>query len=109
MHELALMESLVSAVVERVGDARVTRVHLEIGRLAAVAPEAMSFCFDVCARGTSLEGARLEIASIPGRARCRACGGERSIESYVDLCDCGAADLAVLAGEELRIKSVEVA
>jgi hydrogenase nickel incorporation protein HypA/HybF len=109
VHELALMESMVSAVVERVGAARVTTVRLEIGRLAAVVPEALSFCFDVCAQGTSLEGARLEITSIAGRARCRSCGGERPIESYADLCDCGATDLAVLTGEELRLKNVEVA
>ena len=103
------MESMVSAVVERVGATRVTTVRLEIGRLAAVVPEALRFCFDVCAQGTSLEGATLEIASIAGRARCRSCGGEWAIESYADLCDCGATDLAVLAGEELRIKNVEVA
>jgi hydrogenase nickel incorporation protein HypA/HybF len=109
VHELALMESVVAAVVERIGDARVTTVRLEIGRLAAVVPDAMRFCFDLCARGTSLEGATLEICEIAGRARCRACGGERDLESYADLCPCGAADLAVLAGEELRIKNVEVA
>jgi hydrogenase nickel incorporation protein HypA/HybF len=109
LHELALMESMVSAVVERVGPTRVTTVRLEIGRLAAVVPEALRFCFDVCAQGTALEGATLEIASIAGRARCRSCGGEREIESYAELCECGATDLAVLAGEELRIKNVEVA
>jgi hydrogenase nickel incorporation protein HypA/HybF len=109
VHELALMDNVVSAVVERIGDARVTTVRLEIGRLAAVVPEALRFCFDVCARGTALEGAALEIAHIEGRARCRSCGGERPIDSYADLCDCGASDLAVLAGEELRIKNVEVA
>jgi hydrogenase nickel incorporation protein HypA/HybF len=109
VHELALMESVVSAVTDRVGAARVTTVRLEIGRLAAVVPEAMRFCFDVCAQGTSLEGASLEIATIPGRARCRACDRERSIDSYAELCACGAADLVVLQGEELRIKNVEVA
>jgi hydrogenase nickel incorporation protein HypA/HybF len=108
VHELALMESVVSEVIERVGPARVTTVRLEIGRLTAVIPDAMRFCFDVCAQGTSLEGATLEIASIPGRARCGSCGRERAIETYADLCDCGAAELSVLQGEELRIKNVEV-
>jgi hydrogenase nickel incorporation protein HypA/HybF len=103
------MESMVSAVSEHVGAARVLTVRLEIGRLAAVVPEALRFCFDVCTQGTALEGATLEIASIGGRARCRSCSVERPIESYADLCECGATDLAVLAGEELRIKNVEVA
>jgi hydrogenase nickel incorporation protein HypA/HybF len=109
VHELAIMEDLVAAIADRIGDARVLVVRLEIGRLTAVVPDSLRFCFDVCASGTSLEGATLEIASIPGQARCRACGEERPIESYADPCPCGAADLAVLAGEELRIKNVEVA
>jgi hydrogenase nickel incorporation protein HypA/HybF len=108
MHELSLMESVVAAVVERVGLARVTTVRLEVGRLSAVVPEALRFCFDVCARGTALEGARLEIREIPGRARCRSCGVERSIGSYAEICECGGTDLRVVAGEELRVKNVEV-
>jgi hydrogenase nickel incorporation protein HypA/HybF len=109
VHELALMEKVVAAVVERIGGERVATVRLEIGRLVAVVPEALTRCFDLCARGTSLEGAALEIARIEGRARCRSCGCERIIDSYADRCDCGASDLAVLAGEELLIKKVEVA
>ena len=50
------------------------RVRLEIGQLAAVMPDAMRFCFDVCARNTVLEGAALEIVEIPGRALCDDCG-----------------------------------
>jgi hydrogenase nickel incorporation protein HypA/HybF len=108
MHELALMESVVAAVEERVGDARVATVRLEVGRLAAVVPDALRFCFDVCARGTALEGATLEIAEIPGRARCRGCGGELAIADFAALCPCGSGDLYVTAGEELRVKNVEV-
>ncbi len=60
------MESLVTTVEENVGAARVTAVRLEVGKLACVAPEALRFCFDVCAQGTCLEGARLEILDLPG-------------------------------------------
>jgi hydrogenase nickel incorporation protein HypA/HybF len=66
MHELALMESLVETVVENVGNAKVASVRLEVGRLAAVVPDSLRFCFDVCARGTSLEGAVLEIIEMTG-------------------------------------------
>jgi hydrogenase nickel incorporation protein HypA/HybF len=109
MHELSLMESVVTAVVERVGSERVTTVRLEVGRLAGVVPDALQFCFEVCVRGTTLEGATLEIAVIPGRARCQRCGTERIIESYAEICDCGCSTLSVLGGEELRVKNVEVA
>jgi len=61
MHELALTQSIVEACVERAEGAQVRRVTLEIGQLAAVMPEALRFCFDVCADGTALKGARREI------------------------------------------------
>ena len=37
MHELAIMESIVDAVIERVGDTKVLRVLLEIGKLTCLA------------------------------------------------------------------------
>jgi hydrogenase nickel incorporation protein HypA/HybF len=108
VHELALMEDVVSLIGGRLGDARVMTVRLEIGRLAGVAPDALRFCFDVCARGTTLEGAALEIVDVPGRARCGGCGAEVAMESFLALCACGSAALEVVAGQELRIKDVEV-
>lgn len=66
MHELSLMESVVDAVRSVVGDARVHRVRLLVGQGAGATPRALRFCFDVCARGTVLEGAALEIVEGEG-------------------------------------------
>lgn len=60
------MDDLVSVVAEQVGEARVLVVRLEIGRRAGVVPDALRFCFDVCARGTTLEGASLDIVQTSG-------------------------------------------
>jgi hydrogenase nickel incorporation protein HypA/HybF len=109
MHELAITESVVAGVCEHVGDAKVTRVVLEIGKLSAVMPEAVRFCFDVCAKGTGLEGATLDILETPGRCRCRTCNAEFQLEDSIALCQCGSADLEFMSGQQLLIKSVEVA
>jgi hypothetical protein len=77
VHELALIEYVIDAIRERLGEARVVRVRLEIGRLRAVVPDAVRFSFEICAEGTTLAGAVLEIDET--------------------------------AGDELRIKEVEVA
>ncbi len=106
MHELAVTESVVQMVLERIPDEKVVRVRLEIGRLTAVVPDAVAFCFEVCTRGTTLEGAVLEIDEIPARLLCRSCGAESGSE--LRLCGCGSADVQVIAGQELRIKEVEV-
>lgn len=109
MHELALTETVVQMVRERLGDERVVRVRLEVGRRMAVVPDALRFCFDVCSRGTSLDGARLEIDEVAARGRCRACGDEGELPDALPLCACGSADVEVAGGDELRIKEVEVA
>ena len=108
MHELAITEAVVEGVSEQVGDARVTRVVLEIGRLSGVVPDAIRFCFDVCAQGTRLDGATLDIVVVPGRGRCRACRAETALEDALPLCSCGSADVELLAGRELRVREVEV-
>ena len=109
MHELALTESVLHAIRQRLGDTRVVRVRLEIGRLMAVMPEALRFAFDTCTQGTPLGGARLEIDEIDARGRCRACAREALFDGAIPLCACGSADIELFAGRELHIKEVEVA
>lgn len=109
MHELALMESLVATVEGGVEQGRVTRVCLEVGRLHAAVPDALRFCFDVCARGTRLEGAGLDIVEIAPRARCSGCGVEHEVDGFVlPDCSCGGGEMTLSAGRELRIREVEV-
>lgn len=108
MHELALTESVVQAVCERLPGERVRRVRLEIGRLAAVVPDAVRFCFEVCTRGTLLDGAELEILEVPLRLRCRRCGDESESRDQLLLCVCGSSEVQLLSGDELKIKEVEV-
>lgn len=109
MHELAITQEVVEILRDRAGARRVRRVVLEIGKLSAVLPDAVRFCFDMCAEGTPAEGAVLEIVEPPGRARCRACGAEVILERPLGLCRCGSTDLEWISGEELKIREMEVA
>jgi hydrogenase nickel incorporation protein HypA/HybF len=109
VHELAITESIVAAVVERMPDTPVRRVRLEIGRLSGVVPDAVRFCFDLVAAGTTLDGAVLEIDEPGGRVACRRCGVEFETDEVLALCPCGSADVELLRGRELRIREVEVA
>jgi hydrogenase nickel incorporation protein HypA/HybF len=109
MHELSISRDVVAIVCERAEGQRVTRVRLEIGRLSAVVPDAIRFCFDVCTRGTQAEGAALEIVEVPGRGQCDACLTQVALDAPIGLCpECGAARLQVVAGEELKITEMEV-
>lgn len=108
MHELAITQSIVSAVSEHAGGKRVKRVVLEIGTLAGVMTDAIEFCFEIVAQGTALEGATLEIRLVEARARCRACGTEFVQDSLIRPCRCGSHDIQRLSGEELEIKLYEL-
>lgn len=108
MHEMSITQSVVEAVCNRMGDAPVRRVCLEIGKLSGVVPDSVQFCFDLITVGTTLEGAELEIIQPSGQARCRDCGAEFAMNDLLMLCECGSANRELLAGEELRIREVEV-
>jgi hydrogenase nickel incorporation protein HypA/HybF len=109
MHELGITQNIVAIASEHSQGLQVRRIVLEIGQLTALLPESIQFCFDVCAAGTSLEGASLEIREIPGRGRCRACGAEVALSQPFGVCTCGSMSLDIFQGEELRIKELEIA
>lgn len=108
MHELAITESLVDAVIARLPDKRITCVRLEIGALSGVVADSVRFCFDIVTEGTSLEGARLEITQPPAVCHCPICDGDFEPDAPFAICRCGSAEVTVLAGQDLKITSVLV-
>jgi hydrogenase nickel incorporation protein HypA/HybF len=108
MHELAITESIVAAVTEKMPDVPVRRVQVLVGRLSGVVPEALSFCFELATEGTTLQGAELEIVSSAGRGRCRECTAEFDTDELIVACPCGSVNVEVLGGRELLIREVEV-
>ena len=108
MHELGITQQIVDLAVANAGGAKVRRIVLEIGKLSAVLPDAIRFCFDLCAQGTLAEGAELAIVETPGRASCLACGQESLLDRPFGRCVCGGTEWRWLSGEELKVKEMEV-
>ncbi len=112
MHELSLAEGvleLVEATARREGAGRVHGVVLEIGRLAAVDPEALKFCFASVVRGTMVDGALLEIVDLPGAAWCSQCRASVPVNERFDVCPmCGHAPLQATAGLEMRVREIRI-
>lgn len=113
MHEMALAEGIVQIVesTARANDARAVRaVWLELGALSHAEQEALRFAFDVVKHGTVAAGARLEVVTTPGRAWCMPCGNAVDLARLGDPCPrCGSYQLQVTAGEEMRVKEIEIA
>jgi hydrogenase nickel incorporation protein HypA/HybF len=112
MHEMSIAQSLIEILREEMErhDARVLRsVHLQIGQLSAIVPEALSFCFQVMAEGTEMEGAKLIMDVIPLRGRCLECRKEFEIEDYRFTCPtCGSTKIETIAGQDLAVADMEV-
>lgn len=108
MHELGITRNIVAIVAEAAKGRRVTRVTLDIGALSGVMPDAVAFCFDVVSKGTCLDGAVLDLNRIDGRCRCRSCGREFESPTLYTPCPCGGRDAQRLAGEELKIRTMEL-
>jgi hydrogenase nickel incorporation protein HypA/HybF len=74
VHELALMDDLVTTITSELvrqspranSTPRVTIVRIEVGRKSCASPHALLFSFEVCAKDTPLEGAKLEITERDG-------------------------------------------
>lgn len=59
---------VVGMCAHQAGGACVLGVWVDVGRPAAVVPDALRFCFDLRPTGTAAEGADLEILEAPGQA-----------------------------------------
>ncbi len=112
MHEMAMAESVIQIVEETArknSAACVRAVWLEIGRLSHVEPEALRFAFDVVKRNGLAHGARLEIVATEGTAWCMKCSQTVALARFGDACPaCGSYQLQVTAGDEMRVKEIEI-
>ena len=112
MHEMSIAQSLVEILQEemkKAGAQRLRSVRLEVGRMSAIVPDALSFGFEVITAGTHLEGAELIMDSVPLKAVCRACRREFEIEQYAFYCPfCRSGDIEVLSGQELAVVEITV-
>lgn len=108
MHELSITQTIIDTVIDAAQGASVQRITLEIGELSAILPDSIQFCFDACTPNTPLAGAELEIQTVPGRGRCRACGHEMPLDMPYGICDqCDSLAIDIIAGQGLVILSME--
>lgn len=111
MHELSIAQSILDIIQDEANKnsmAQVSVVRLKIGRLTAIEPSSLSFCFDLISKGSLAEGAKLEIESIPITGRCNRCGKEFQLEDPFANCPhCQGLNIAILTGREFFISEIE--
>jgi hydrogenase nickel incorporation protein HypA/HybF len=112
MHEMSLAEGILHIAEDtarREGAQRVRSVIVEIGRLSAVMPEALRFCFESVVRDSLAEGASLELVAVDGAGWCMPCGCEVPLQNSYDDCPrCGSSQIQLLRGTEMRVRELEI-
>ena len=112
MHELAITQAIMSIVLRKaleVDAARVTRVDLQVGRLAGVIPECVELQFSLLGKGTVAEEANLFFDQPPITLKCRTCDIAYATDDTEFTCpQCGGREIDILSGFELTVQSIEV-
>lgn len=110
MHEMSLAIRIVEVAVaeaERAGAGKINEVEVEVGRLAGVMAEALSFCLEAAAKGTLAETAIFTLIPLPGQGRCTECHHEVAVSEFPAQCpDCQGFGVQITAGTELRIRAL---
>lgn len=111
MHEAALTQGLVKILLreaERHQVRSIKRVWLKVGRMKAIEPQALIFCFGAFTEGTLAEGAELIIDPVPAMASCHGCGSDFEVIKFHFQCPrCQSRDVTLIQGDELYIESFD--
>ena len=113
MHELSIALSLVEGAEEharRLGESRVVALHVKVGPLSGVVPDALLLAYGVASEGTMLEGSRLAIEQTAVMIHCSHCNRETAPESLQSMScsECGHPPSRVVQGQELELVALEV-
>lgn len=112
MHELSLAlnaRDIIEAAAVREGFARVREIHLVVGELSCVEPEALRWALAEALRGTCAETAEVKLRLEAGHGRCPACGHEAAMQVLYDICPaCQQSALVAQAGTRMQLLDLRV-
>jgi hydrogenase nickel incorporation protein HypA/HybF len=113
MHELSIALSMIDEIEEQTdkhGYAAVKAVHVRIGVLSGVDPQALRFAYELACEGTALENSRLEIESVPLLVVCPQCSVTHTPDLQHIVCPrCITPEQTIVAGRELELRALELA
>jgi hydrogenase nickel incorporation protein HypA/HybF len=112
MHELSIALSILDLAAEEAQrrQARVLAVHLRLGALSGVVPEALALAFELAREDSEFPDCRLVMEQVPITIYCESCHADQPARSLQSLhCTaCGAAAARVTGGNELELTALEI-
>jgi hydrogenase nickel incorporation protein HypA/HybF len=112
MHEYHATERILNHAIEqaaRANAARITDAHFVIGDISTYTADSIQGAWEVLARGTTGEGARLHFRNVDAELQCMVCFTKYCPAGGEVLCPaCGSVGAKILAGEEFYMESLDV-
>ena len=89
---------------------RVLRINLKVGSAAGIVIDSLRLAFRLVSSGTRADGAALSIETVPAACRCSNCGVVFKFSGMIGHCTaCGSLGGELLSGDEMIVRSMEVA
>lgn len=113
MHEMGIAQQLAQIAIDALPvdlpEPKIKVINVKIGQLSAVVEHSLRTCFDIIAKETALEGAVLNIESVPVSIYCEKCDKIWEAQEAVFICpDCRNGNVRLETGRELQVVSIEL-
>jgi hydrogenase nickel incorporation protein HypA/HybF len=112
MHELAVTQSILDLALKHADQAnakQITGIHIVMGELSSNVDDSVQFYWDIIAKGTRAEGARLHFRRVPAEFECQNCSQKYRPTDVELLCPyCGSTRVRIVAGEEFYLDSIDI-
>jgi hydrogenase nickel incorporation protein HypA/HybF len=121
MHEFSISSEIVRSVLDHVKKAKgekVLSIQLEIGELALLNVEQVTFWIHELFKGSVAEGAKVKVKTIKARIKCESCGYKGGIsldqqDPFKHLIPyscpkCGSFEIKIEKGRECNLRRIQV-
>ena len=112
MHEYALTKRIVEIInraAEQNGAKRINSAILMIGENTGIMPDSVQIYFEIIAKGTPAQDAKLQMNLVQTQMHCNACNKNFVKPRFSFVCpDCGALGSPTDIGSECYVESVEM-
>lgn len=112
MHEFHIIEAIVKQVIDSAKDNRaskVTKANLVMGEFSGFEESSIRLYFENISSGTLLEGAQLNIKTLPAKFKCEKCNIIYEREGREFNCpSCGSAGVLERGAKGLYIENIEI-
>ena len=112
MHELPVTENILEIALRHAQQAdasKITELNLVIGQLSSIIDDSIQFYWDIIAKDTIAEGARLNFQRIPTQMTCQECQTVFAPQDNDFACpNCNSNRIKITAGEEFFLESIQI-